>query len=103
NIFPPSLLYKLKYDILIKTKNWHGAWPSIDKALELYPDYVDLHYYKGLILMHLKKYNEALVAFATCLELGDTESNYLVLNGTGSFKAKKYYNRCLELVKNTTK
>lgn len=98
NTSPPSLLYKLKYEILIKTENWDGAWPGIDKALELYPDYVDLHYYKGIILLKLKKYHMALSAFEKCLELGDIKSDYLVLNGVGSFKAQKYYNLCLQLV-----
>lgn len=98
-IYPPSLLYKLKYDILITTENWTGAWPSIDKALELYPDYVDLHYYKGIVLLKLNKYKEALATFKTCLELGDTESDYLVLNGVGSFKAQKYYTLCQQRLK----
>lgn len=97
-LYPPSLLYKLKYDLLVKTENWDGAWPSIEKALELYPDYVDLHYYKGIILMNLGKYKEALATFEKCLELGDTNSDYLVLNDVGSFKAKKYYELCKEKI-----
>src|SRR5699024_4287114 len=100
-IYPPSLLYKLKYEILIKTKNWNGAWPSIEKALEMYPDYVDLHYYKGIILMKLNKFKEALASFEKCLEIGDEKSDYLVLNGVGSFKAQKYYDLCLRLMEKT--
>lgn len=97
-VYPPSLLYKLKYEILIETENWDGAWPSIDKALVLYPDYVDLHYYKGIIMLKLNQYKEAFAAFEKCLELGDTKSDYLVLNGVGSFKAQKYRNLCLNLI-----
>jgi len=95
-IKPPALLYKLKYDILVNTKNWNGAWPSIEKAIMLYPDYVDLHFYKGIILYNIEKYNEAISAFKKCLELGDKNSNYLILNGVGSFRAKQYINLCLE-------
>ncbi|HEX9060082.1 MAG TPA: glycosyltransferase family 2 protein, partial [Clostridia bacterium] len=40
---PPSLLYKLKYSIFIISGNIEGAWPNIEKAILLYPDYVDLH------------------------------------------------------------
>lgn len=98
-LHPPSVLYKLKYDILIKSKNFTGAWPSILKAIELYPDYVDLHYYKGIILFHLNEYSEAIAAFKTCLELGDRQSDYLVLNGVGSFKAREYIALCNEKMK----
>jgi len=97
-IYPPSLLYKLKYEMLIETENWEGAWPGIDKALELYPDYVDLHYYKGLILYHLSQYEEALKSFNHCLKLGDQESKHLILNGVGSFMAKEYCDLCLEKI-----
>lgn len=93
-VYPPSPLYQLKYEILVTTKNWAGAWPGIEKAIELYPDYVDLYYYQGIILRGLNKYEEALASFDKCLEIGDSRSDHLVLNGTGSFKAEKYRNLC---------
>ena len=93
---PPSLLYKLKYAILIETNSLEGAWPSIEKAILLYPDYVDLHFYMGYILYKMKDYTKALQAFEKCLELGDHHTKYLVLKGTGSFKAWKYKGLCLE-------
>ncbi|MGE7980510.1 glycosyltransferase [Psychrobacillus sp. NPDC093200] len=93
---PPSLLYKLKYAILIETNNLEGAWPSIEKAILLYPDYVDLHFYMGYILYELGKYTAALQAFEKCLELGDYHTKYLVLKGAGSFRAWRYKGLCLE-------
>lgn len=96
NIQPPSILYKLKYDILIRTENWQGAAESIEKALLLYPDYVDLHYYKGVILYQLEKFPEAQSAFETCLELGNEHEEYFILHGVGSFRAEKYLQLCKE-------
>ena len=90
------LLYKLKYAILIETGSLDGAWPSIEKAILLYPDYVDLYFYKGYILYKMKNYTEALQAFEKCLELGDHHTEHLILKGTGSFKAWKYKGLCLE-------
>jgi len=42
-VLPPSLLYKLKYDTLLSNGSFEGAWPGIEKAIALYPAYVDLH------------------------------------------------------------
>jgi glycosyltransferase involved in cell wall biosynthesis len=95
---PPSLLYKLKYAILIETDSLEGALPGIEKAILLYPDYVDLHFYMGFILYRLENYKEALQAFEKCLELGDHHTKHLVLNGMGSFKAWRYKGLCLEQV-----
>lgn len=93
---PPSLLYKLKYAILIETNSLEGAWPSIKKAILLYPDYVDLHFFMGYILYKMKDYATALQAFEKCLELGDHHTKHLVLKGSGSFKAWRYKGLCLE-------
>lgn len=95
-LMPPSLLYKLKYAILIETNSLDGARPSIEKAILLYPDYVDLHFYKGYILYEKKDYSEALKAFEKCLELGEFHTKYLILKGVGTFKAWHYKGLCLE-------
>lgn len=93
---PPSLLYKLKYAILIETNSLDEAEQSIEKAILLYPDYVDLHFYKGYILYKMKNYSGALQAFEKCLELGNHHTKHLILNGVGSFKAWRYKGLCLE-------
>lgn len=93
---PPSLHYKLKYSILIETDSLAEALPGIERALQLYPDYVDLVFNKGYILYKLKKYTEALQEFENCLKLGENHSTHLILKGTGSFKAWLYKGLCLE-------
>lgn len=84
---PPSLLYKLKYASIIASGDLDSAWPGIDKATELYPDYVDLHFYKGLIFSHKKMYLEAILSFEHCIQMGETNHTHLTEFGTGSFKS----------------
>ncbi len=93
---PPALLYKLKYDILINTDHIESALKGIEKAIELYPDYVELHFYRGIILFRENQFDESLKAFSYCLVLGDYNPNYLIKNGNGSFCAYYYIGRCYE-------
>ncbi|WP_246067138.1 glycosyltransferase [Paenibacillus koleovorans] len=87
---PPSYLYRLKYTILLAGGSAQGAWPGIEKAIALYPDYVDLHYCKAVVLYLMGKHDEALSAIDRCLELGDDDTHYLTLKGAGSFHALYY-------------
>lgn len=96
---PPSILYRLKYAILLDTNNIKEAWPGINYALYLYPDYVDLNFIKGLILYDQQDYSSALECFNYCLELRENNHKYLILKGVGSFKALHYKNLCLEKLK----
>ena len=95
-LMPPALAYKLKYDILINTNSIDNAHKGIEKAIELYPDYVDLHFYRGIILYYLGQYEEALKAFSYCLVLGEDNPNYLIMSGSGSFYAYFYIGECYQ-------
>jgi len=94
------MLYSLKYSILIKTGSWEGAWPSIESAVKMFPDYVDLKFYMGVILYYKQMYQEALACFTECIELGDNNLNYLTTKGLGSFNAWFYKGLCWEGLKN---
>jgi glycosyltransferase involved in cell wall biosynthesis len=96
NQIPPSLFYKLKYDTLLATGSYDPALAGIDKAIALYPDYVDLHFYKGVILFVKERYDEAETVFQTCQALGETRLQHLTLKGLGSFQALYYVGRCRE-------
>lgn len=100
---PPSLLYKLKYEILILLKSYTGAKNGIDKAISLYPKYVDLHFYKGIILFQENLFAEALLVFKHCLELGESQIQYLILSGSGSYAAWYFIGRCYEKLHNYQK
>lgn len=93
---PPSIVYRLKYEIMIAHGRFAGAWPGIERAISLYPDYVDLHCYKGIILLMLERYEQALAAFETCRRMGDGCSLHLSRRGFGSFYADYYMGRCYE-------
>lgn len=95
---PPSLLYKLKYELMLIMGSYEGAWPSIEKAIALYPDYVDLHFYKGIILYLKQKVEHALPVFQHCVELGEQNIYHLTLRGVGSFHAWYYVGKCHELL-----
>ena len=93
---PPSLLYKLKYEILFRHGSMRGAWPGIECAIRLYPNYVDLHFYKGVFMMEHGMYEEAISVFEHCLKLGEDEWEHLSLRGTGSFYSFYYLGLCME-------
>jgi len=92
---PPSLLYRLKYAALIEAGRYGEAARGIDAAIRLHPDYVDLHLYKGIILLHLDRADEALPVFRHCLRLGDGGTAHLTCHGSGSFMAWYHIGRCL--------
>lgn len=93
---PPSMCYRLKYTILLLLEQAERALSTIDKAIAMYPDYVDLHFIKGLLLMQQKGYEEAEAVFGTCISLGEDNWSYLTLKGAGSFRAWHYRGICLE-------
>jgi glycosyltransferase involved in cell wall biosynthesis len=100
NHIPPSLLYKLKYQILITLGSFEGAYEGIEKAIDLYPEYVDLHFYKGLILYGKKRFEEAISVFMHCLELGETHIRHLTMAGCGGYLAWYFIGRCFEDIEN---
>lgn len=93
---PPAICYKLKYDILIRTASLENAIEGLTLATTLYPDYVDLEFYRGVILLQNCRYQEAEASFRRCLDLGDTHSAYLTLAGVGSYFSLYYLGVCLE-------
>ncbi len=93
---PPALAYKLKYDILIRTQSFPSVLAGIGKAISLYPDYVDLHFYEGIARMSVEDCEGAERSFCRCLILGESNPAYLILLGTGSFFALYYLGLCYE-------
>jgi len=84
-IKPPALAYKLKYDMLIGSPHYEEVCSGIEKAIALYPDYVDLHLYKGILQYKQGEYAKAQEIFRYCVILGETNMEYLILSGSGSF------------------
>ncbi|RXZ80754.1 glycosyltransferase [Paenibacillaceae bacterium] len=93
---PPSLLYKLKYTILINVGSFEGARTGIELAIQMYPDYVDLYFCKGVILFELQQFEEAIEVFKQCLEIKEEANGHLTLVGSGSFHAWFYLGSCYQ-------
>jgi tetratricopeptide (TPR) repeat protein len=110
-------------DIWIKTlerQGWRGEWKKMveyaNNALKLYPNHVEIMYYKTIALKHLKRYKEALTTINKALELPPqkpedvpwdkiaiTKIELLTLKGNIFYKQGKikealtYYDKALEL------
>lgn len=100
---PPSMLYKLKYEALLAEGKEDVAKQGIDKALAMYPDYVDLHFIKGKLLYSERRYGEAEEQFQKCLALGEANPSYVIQKGVGSDLARRYAERCKEAGETTDK
>ncbi|SHO50198.1 glycosyltransferase family 2 protein [Anaerocolumna xylanovorans] len=87
---PPAFLYKLKYDILIYNGSMESVCEGLEKAVNLYKDYVELHFYRGIALFQLGRYEAAKREFSYCILLGEDNADYLIRCGSGSFLAYHY-------------
>ncbi len=93
---PPSIVYKLKYATLLEAGYAAKICPAIDKAIRIYPDYVDLYFYKGMARFLLGQYDEAAQTFSECIAIGESCNHHLTMRGTGSFFAYYYRGQCRE-------
>ncbi|MFB5269695.1 glycosyltransferase [Paenibacillus enshidis] len=94
---PPYIIYKLKYSVVLDEVISDEIDHGLKLALRMYPDYVDLQFYSGIVHYKKRMYEEALHHFSRCLELGETPpGKYLVRKGTGSYQAAYYKGLCLE-------
>ncbi len=61
----------------------------------MYPDYVDLYFYKALYLLDQGLLLEAYYEFEKCTRMGDNSWKYVTLRGVGSSYALYYMSICL--------
>lgn len=80
---PPANLYKLKFEAMLNLGEISRVYGLAEKAIRLYPDYVDLHFYKALSLYANGRYKEAAEGFAYCLLLGEGHKDYITSCGYG--------------------
>lgn len=85
NCKPPAIFYKLKYELLLYSHTTENVLESLEKAILLYPDYIDLYFYKGIILERTGDYLEAIITFEYCMSSNNINFEYLYLVGVTSF------------------
>lgn len=95
-MLPPAVCYRFKYNLLLLFAEPQNTLAGLERALALYPDYVDLWYCRGLLLQRLGRIEEAEEAFCRCLELGEADRGYLSLAGCGSHAAAVSLGECAE-------
>ncbi len=85
-----SRYYKMLAYSYLKEQAWKKSIKTIEDGKVLFPDYPDLFYLEGMVLVAQDKYKEALFPFYTCLAIGESiHPNYISEKGMGSYKA--YY------------
>lgn len=83
-----SRFYKILVYCYLKEKQWEKAAQTIEEGILHFPDFTDLFYLKGMLLVAQKKFSDALRPFYKCLALGDaTSSQHLAEKGMGTEKA----------------
>ena len=66
------------------------ALTSAALGLRLFPNYADLHYYTGLILLDLKHYSQARNAFLQALSMPEQPPQYASFGGVRGFRSYYY-------------
>lgn len=88
----------------LKLGNYTGAIKCYDKALDMYPNYIEAIYSKGNTLLKLDEYKKAIDCYDDILELDSENLNawknkILVLEKTGKVNDVKVCTRILEKLK----
>ncbi|MGL4818790.1 MAG: glycosyltransferase [Bacilli bacterium] len=92
---PSPLFYQMKYAILYAYKDYAGAKESIESVIALYPDTLELWYYRGVIHFELGLYAEALQHFQHLKSLAEKEDTKEHLHGVSSFLTDGYIEQCM--------
>ncbi|MHB8076895.1 glycosyltransferase [Desulfosporosinus fructosivorans] len=66
------------------------ALTSAALGLKLFPNYADLYYYTGLILLELKHYSQARIAFLQALSMPEQPAQYASFGGIRGFRSYYY-------------
>lgn len=80
-----SHAYFLLASIRWETKNIVEVEKVLQTALELYPDYGDLHYLRGKTFEYLSQSADALESFYKAIEIKEVDKKYISRNGTTTF------------------
>jgi glycosyltransferase involved in cell wall biosynthesis len=80
------LLYKYEFRCLFALGRYEEGLELLQKGMELYPDYTDLHHLHGHCLAAIGRTNEAKQSLARALEKGPASSFYHTEEGMGTYQ-----------------
>ena len=93
NLNPQNGVFEYRLAMCVtKTGDWERALDHVDKLLLKYPRHHNFLYQKGLILLKLKRAEEALPFFRQCLKLNPNDTATLAGLGIGC-RLLGYYDR----------
>lgn len=85
--FLTSDLLRRMADCLISINDYEQAYEIIKLAQEAYPDFADLYFIEAKLYQKQNHLEQAKECLHKCIELGDSPSQYISLEGTGSYIA----------------
>lgn len=88
-IFLPKLI---RYIVISQQSSGQlqAALSTADLGLKLFPNYADLYFYIGIILLDLKRYTQARNAFLQALSMPEQPPQYASFGGVKGFRAYFY-------------
>lgn len=97
DVWRPKLV-KAYAATLLEREEWASLFRLLDEEIARYPDYTDLYFLKGVARVRAGQAEQAVSAFARCLELGPAPAALYSSTdpGTGSYKAQLELGAALE-------
>lgn len=92
--YKPSLIKNIGHCYLHENKP-QAALKVIDRYLDVYPDYADLIYLKGVILLQLDQYQQALACMNACLAMKGAPDKYINTLGITDYLPKQFINKLI--------
>jgi len=82
-----SRYYKTLAYCYIKKNYWEKANNVLEEGKKQFPDFPDIFFLEGMLLVSQHKYREALYPLYTCLAIGETNNlEYISEKGMGTYK-----------------
>ena len=89
--YKPTLIKNIA-QCCLKLGEYAQALKIIEQYQSKYPDYTDLIYLQGVVLLQLEQYQQALDCMNRCLMLGPAPVKYLSTPDVGNYLPKQFIN-----------
>jgi tetratricopeptide (TPR) repeat protein len=72
---------------LMEMDDFPAALQAVEQGLRRYPDFTDLAYHRGEILLQLQRHRDAIEAFQLCRQMGESKAGYYSLQGISQYRS----------------